>query len=63
MDDYVTIPANEYISPSKLRRVIAGLRAVGFNGNTAEARTAYLTALMDVESAVFDWRTGEVRQN
>lgn len=62
MDDYITIPADEYISPSKLRRVIAGLRAVGFSGNTAEARTAYLAALMDVETAVFDWKTGEVRQ-
>ena len=63
MDDYITIPADEYISPSKIRRVIAGLRAVGFSGNTAEARAAYLTALMDVETAVFDWRTGEVKQD
>jgi hypothetical protein len=62
MDDYITIPADEYISPSKLRQILSGLRAVGFNGKTAEGRTAYLTALMDLENAIFDWRTGRVKQ-
>ena len=45
------------ITESEIRRVIARLRAVGFDehyvcGDRAFGRTVYLTALLDVENAL-----------
>lgn len=45
------------ITESEIRRVIARLRAVGFDehyvcGDRAFGQTAYLTALLDVENAL-----------